>query len=81
MFAASRLHSYAMTLGPNPGLRALEEPLGDRDHSIGPLDAPVSLVEYGDYECPHCARGEAVVRSLLERFNGKLRMHFEISPS
>jgi Na+/H+ antiporter NhaA len=36
-----------------------------RDHIRGPLDAPVTLVEYGDFECPHCGRAEPVVRELL----------------
>lgn len=75
-----RLHSYDMTLRPTPSLKTLQEPLGDRDHTIGTPDAPVSLVEYGDYECPHCARGEAVVRALLERFDGKLRYAFRNFP-
>ncbi len=37
------------------------------DHAIGPADAPATLVEYGDFECPHCRRAEGVVAELLER--------------
>jgi protein-disulfide isomerase len=37
----------------------------ERDHVRGPLDAPVSLVEYGDFECPYCGRAEPIVRELL----------------
>jgi Na+/H+ antiporter NhaA len=44
----------------------------ERDHIRGPLEAPVTLVEYGDFECPYCGRAEAVVRELLADF-GDLR--------
>jgi Na+/H+ antiporter NhaA len=40
----------------------------ERDHIRGPLDAPVTLVEYGDFECPYCGRAESVVRELLRDF-------------
>jgi Na+/H+ antiporter NhaA len=44
----------------------------DRDHIRGPQDAPVTLVEYGDFECPYCGQAEPVVRELLTDF-GDLR--------
>jgi Na+/H+ antiporter NhaA len=40
----------------------------DRDHVRGPLDAPVTVVEYGDFECPYCGQAEPVVRELLRDF-------------
>jgi Na+/H+ antiporter NhaA len=40
----------------------------ERDHIRGPVDAPVTLVEYGDFECPFCGRAEPVVRELLHDF-------------
>lgn len=40
----------------------------ERDHVRGPLDAPVTVVEYGDFECPYCGRAEPVVRELLRDF-------------
>jgi len=60
-------------------LRALlgtAEPLADlyldvdpeRDHLRGPADAPVTVVEYGDFECPFCGQAEPVVRELLRDF-------------
>jgi protein-disulfide isomerase len=40
----------------------------ERDHFRGPVDAPVTVVEYGDFECPFCGRAEPVVRELLQEF-------------
>ncbi len=44
----------------------------DRDHIRGPMDAPVTLVEYGDLECPYCGQAESIIRELLAGF-GDLR--------
>jgi Na+/H+ antiporter NhaA len=44
----------------------------ERDHIRGPQEAPVTLVEYGDFECPYCGRAEGVIRELLADF-GDLR--------
>jgi Na+/H+ antiporter NhaA len=40
----------------------------DRDHIRGPIDAPVTVVEYGDFQCPYCGMAEPVVRELLRDF-------------
>ncbi|MEP6953600.1 MAG: Na+/H+ antiporter NhaA [Solirubrobacteraceae bacterium] len=40
----------------------------EHDHIRGPQDAPVTLVEYGDFECPYCGQAEPAVRELLEDF-------------
>jgi Na+/H+ antiporter NhaA len=45
----------------------------ERDHVRGSNDAPVTLVEYGDYQCPYCGRAELAVRELLESFGDDLR--------
>jgi Na+/H+ antiporter NhaA len=44
-----------------------------RDHVRGPRDAPVTLLEYGDYECGYCGRAEGMIRSLLSDFGDDLR--------
>jgi Na+/H+ antiporter NhaA len=44
-----------------------------RDHIRGPDTAPVTLVEYGDYECPYCGQAELVIRELLDEFGDELR--------
>jgi Na+/H+ antiporter NhaA len=45
----------------------------ERDHIRGSEHAPVTLVEYGDYECPYCGQAEPVVRELLDSFGDDLR--------
>ena len=45
----------------------------ERDHVRGPESAPVTLVEYGDYECPYCGHAEVVIRELLDEFGDELR--------
>lgn len=45
----------------------------DRDHLRGPRHAPVTVVEYGDYECPYCGQAEPVVRELLGAFGDEVR--------
>jgi protein-disulfide isomerase len=41
----------------------------ERDHIRGPVDAPVTVVEYGDFECPYCGQAEPVVRELRRDFS------------
>src|SRR5262249_36049111 len=56
-------------LGPPALLAALAEPFDpERDHVRGPVEAPVTVVEYGDFECPYCGQAEPVVRELLRDF-------------
>ena len=56
-------------LGTADTIVDLAEPVDpDRDHIRGPADAPVTLVEYGDFECPYCDQAEPVVRELLSDF-------------
>jgi Na+/H+ antiporter NhaA len=50
-----------------------EEVDPERDHIRGPEAAPVTLVEYGDYECPYCGQAEVAIRELLEEFGDELR--------
>jgi Na+/H+ antiporter NhaA len=45
----------------------------ERDHIRGSKDAPVTLVEYGDFECPYCGRAEPVIRELLSSFDDDVR--------
>jgi Na+/H+ antiporter NhaA len=45
----------------------------ERDHIRGSDDAPVTLVEYGDYQCTYCGQAEVVIRELLDSFGDDLR--------
>ncbi|MGA9312225.1 MAG: Na+/H+ antiporter NhaA, partial [Pseudonocardiaceae bacterium] len=56
-------------LGTAEAIIDLVEPVDpDRDHIRGPSDALVTVVEYGDFECPYCGQAEPVVRELLADF-------------
>ncbi|MBC7841407.1 MAG: DsbA family protein [Gemmatimonadaceae bacterium] len=50
------------------------------DHSVGPVDAPITLVEFGDYECPHCGRAYPVVKQLQATLGDSLRFVFRNFP-
>jgi protein-disulfide isomerase len=50
------------------------------DHVSGPEDAPVTLLEYGDYECPHCGEAHPIVRALQNELGDSLRYVFRHFP-
>ena len=50
------------------------------DHVLGPPHAAVTIVEYGDFECPNCKQAAPAVKLLLERFAGRLRLVFRHFP-
>jgi protein-disulfide isomerase len=56
-----------------PGVR-------DSDHAVGPAGAPVTLVQYGDYECPYCGAAYPILKTLLQRFGDRLRFVFRNFP-
>ncbi|MEJ5946891.1 Na+/H+ antiporter NhaA [Pseudokineococcus basanitobsidens] len=51
-----------------------------RDHVRGPAEAPLTLVEYADFECPFCGRATGSVEELRERFGDRLRYVFRHAP-
>ena len=60
----------------------LNPPVGSRDHIQGPSYAPITLVEYGDFECPHCGKAYPMIKQLQKHFGDLLRFvyrHFPIS--
>ena len=64
-----------------PPLLDLTDPVDpDVDHVRGPAAGQVTLVEYGDFECPHCGRAEPVIRELVQTFGHDLRFVFRHLP-
>lgn len=55
-------------------------PVGERDHVRGVASAPVTLVEYGDYECPHCGRAYPIVKQVQQPLGPRLRFVFRNFP-
>ncbi len=51
-----------------------------RDHFQGPASAPITLVEYGDYECPYCGEAYPIIKNIQARLGDKLRFVFRNFP-
>jgi protein-disulfide isomerase len=58
----------------------LRVPVTQHDHIRGPANAPVIVVEYGDYECPHCGLAHPIVNAVREHFARQLRFVFRHFP-
>jgi protein-disulfide isomerase len=58
----------------------LRQPVSDDDWILGPAAAPVTLVEYADFQCPHCQRAHPVVERILGRFGARVRLVFRHLP-
>ena len=54
--------------------------VSQRDHQQGPETAPVTLVEYGDYECPYCGEAYPIVKEIQRRLGDRLRFVFRNFP-
>jgi protein-disulfide isomerase len=58
----------------------LTVPVSERDHVRGQATAPLTLLEYGDYECPFCGAAHAVLKQLLEIMGDEVRLAFRNFP-
>ena len=58
----------------------LTPPVSARDHIRGPEDAPVTLVEYGDYQCPYCGMAYPIVNAVQKAMGSDLRFVFRNFP-
>lgn len=61
-------------------LEKLAVPISKRDHIQGPIDAPSTLLEYGDYECPFCGRAYSIVKALQQTLGDNLCFAFRNFP-
>jgi protein-disulfide isomerase len=61
-------------------MSVLKIPVTAEDHAQGAEDAEVTLVEYGDYECPHCGRAYSIVKRVQKHFGKSLRFVFRNFP-
>ena len=58
----------------------LAVPVNAQDHSRGPKDAPITLVEYGDFECPHCGQAHYQLQELEKAIGESMRLVFREFP-
>lgn len=61
-------------------MATLKVPVTAEDHIQGSSNAPITLVEYGDYECPYCGMAYFVIKQLQEQFGDSLRFVFRNFP-
>lgn len=59
---------------------SLRPPVNEKDHIQGNTDAIIELVEYGDYQCPHCGRAYPIVKRIQEQLGNKLKLVFRNFP-
>ena len=55
-------------------------PVSRRDHTRGPVEATITLLEYGDFECPYCGQAHVIVHALEEELGDQLRFAFRHFP-
>lgn len=58
----------------------LVTPVSEADHLVGPADASIVIVEYGDFECPNCKQAAPALKQLLARHAGKVRLAYRHFP-
>jgi protein-disulfide isomerase len=59
---------------------SLKVPVSGEDHIQGDLKSPVVMVEYGDYECPHCGHAYPIVKKIQKHFGNRLAFVFRNFP-
>jgi protein-disulfide isomerase len=82
---ADAQRDYMKTLRKKYGAKTLLEPprveiSSDDDASKGPAKAPVTIVEFSDYQCPYCSRAEGTVQEVLKKYGDKVRLVYRDYP-
>jgi protein-disulfide isomerase len=76
----SRGAAWRATVSVRRKLGTLIVPVSDRDHSVGPEDAPLTLVEYGDFQCPFCRAAYPILKEVRRMLGTRLRFVFRNFP-
>lgn len=58
----------------------LKPEVGSHDHIQGPAEASIEIVEYGDYQCPHCGAAYPVIKEIQEKFGDQIRFVYRNFP-
>jgi len=74
------MKSDARDRAPRRQQQTLAVPVNERDHLRSNINAPLTLLEYGDYECPYCGRAFPIVNQLRAHFGDRLRFVFRHFP-
>ncbi len=61
-------------------MSTLKRPVNEEDHIQGNSDAPITLLEYGDYECPYCGAAYGVIKHIQKTLGSNLRFVFRNFP-
>jgi protein-disulfide isomerase len=61
-------------------MMSLAIPVNENDHALGPADAPVTLVEYGDFQCPYCRAAHFYLKNVLATMGNDMRFVFRHMP-
>jgi protein-disulfide isomerase len=69
-----------MDLSAEKDVNLLTDPVTDRDHATGPPTAPITIVEYGDYECPSCLNAVPIIHEVRRALGDQLRFVFRHFP-
>ena len=69
-----------MSDSPDSKANTLIDPIASEDHVLGPPDAPITIVEYGDYECPSCLNFVPIIKEVREKLGARLLFVFRHFP-